>query len=134
VSSDNLCHCGSGKKFKECCMKLKCPREYFDISMDPTTKRNSSTIVFRNGKYEELPKVSLAMIVYAVDSKYIYNEHRDFLKRLDAIPSLQEHRRRLNHKLSAVRYHLDNLKKEEDDWIKHYTSSIGGVERVAMLL
>jgi hypothetical protein len=61
-------------------MKLKCPREYFDISVDPTTKRNSSTIVFRNGKYEELPKVSLTMIVYAVDSKYVYNEHRDFLK------------------------------------------------------
>jgi hypothetical protein len=107
-------------------MKLQWPREYFDIPVNPDTPRNSITVGFRNGKCEEFPGVSLAMTVCAVDSKYVYIEIVDLLKQLDGIS--QEHQRRLNHKLSAIRYHLDNFKKEEDDWIKHYTTSIGGGE------
>jgi hypothetical protein len=34
----------------------------------------------------------------------------------------------LKHKLSAIRYHSDNFKKEEDDWIERYKTSIVGGE------
>lgn len=103
MHSDDLCHCGSGKKFNECCMKLQWPRDYFDIPVNPTIPRSSTTVVFRNGKCEELSGVSLAMTVYAADSRYVYTDVIDLLKQLDGITHLQEHQRRLNHKLSAIR-------------------------------
>lgn len=34
----------------------------------------------------------------------------------------------MKHKLSAIRYHSDNFKKEEDDWIERYKTSIVGGE------
>lgn len=94
------CHCGSGKKFKKCHMKLQRPREYFEVPINPATPTGSAVVEFtKNGKWEKIPHVLLAMIVYVVDPKYVYNDVVGLLKPLSSMAYLQEQQRRLNHKL-----------------------------------
>ena len=107
------CHCGSGKKFKECHMKSQWPREYFEVPINPATPTGSTVVEYRNGKWEKIPGISLAMTVYVVDPQYVYNDVVDLLKPLSSMTFLQEQQRRLNHKLSAIMYHSINFKKEE---------------------
>jgi hypothetical protein len=106
-------------------MKMEWPKEYFVIHVNRSTPRGSTAIAgLKNGKVEELPGVSLDMTVYVVDPKYVYEDVIDIINPLSNVTYLQEYQRRLKHKLSAIRYHSDNFKKEEDDWIERYKTSI----------
>jgi hypothetical protein len=53
ILRDEECPCGSGKKFKECHMKQEWPREYFDIRIDPLAPRGSTTVTYKDDKWEE---------------------------------------------------------------------------------
>lgn len=101
-------------------MKREWPREYIVIRLEPSAPRGSTAVAYRDGKYEEMPGVSLGMTLYVVDPKYDYEDVIDLIKPLTSLTNLQEYQRRLKHKLSAIRYHSDNFKKEEDDWIERY--------------
>ena len=79
------CHCGSGKKFKECHMKSQWPREYFEVPINPATPTGSTVVEYRNGKWEKIPGISLAMTVYVVDPQYVYNDVVDLLKPLSSM-------------------------------------------------
>jgi hypothetical protein len=68
------------------------------------------------------------MTVYVVDPKYDYTDVNEVISLLSSKPELNESQRRLKHKLSAVRYHLDNFRREENDWINKYKTSIAGGE------
>jgi hypothetical protein len=128
ILRDEECPCGSKKKFKDCHMKNEWPREYFEIRLEPSASKGSTAVAYRDGKWEEMPGVSLAMTVYVIDPKYDYADVIDVIKPLSKLAHLQEYQRRLKHKLSAIRYHSDSFKKEEDDWIERYKTSITGGE------
>jgi hypothetical protein len=68
------------------------------------------------------------MTVYVTDPKYNYEDVIDLITPLSNLAHLKEYQRRLKHKLSAIRYHSDSFKKEEDDWIERYKTSIVGGE------
>jgi hypothetical protein len=39
-------------------MKKEWPKEYFVIHINPSTLRGSTTVAYRDGKWEEIPGVS----------------------------------------------------------------------------
>jgi hypothetical protein len=124
------CYCGSGKEYMICHMVSHWPKEYFDVPINPSAPRGSVAVTFRNGKWEEMPGISLGMSLEIVDSKYVYDDINDVIRELSNKLFSQQDRLRLNHKLSAIRYHSDNFKREEEDQIKRFRTSITGGESV----
>jgi hypothetical protein len=61
-------------------MKKEWPKEYFVIHINPSTPRGSTTVAYRDGKWEEIPGVSLDMTVYVTDTKYNYEDVIDLIK------------------------------------------------------
>lgn len=107
ILRNDPCFCGSGKEFKSCHLNSAYTKEYFDFYVNPSAPRGSTTVTFRNGRWEEIPGLSLEMTVYVVDPKYDYTDVNEVISLLSSKPELNESQRRLKHKLSAVRYHLD---------------------------
>ena len=66
-------------------MKSQWPREYFEVRINPATPTGSTVVEYRNGKWENIPGISLAMTVYVVDPQYVYNDVVDLLKPLSSM-------------------------------------------------
>ena len=102
VSRNAPCPCGSGKKYKNCCL----PKER-TLSVQPSNKRE--VIDWHLEGYEDSDEAIEGLFARTISST---SEHR----RDDLTKKLHD----CKHKLYAVRYHLKAIKREIDERIADF--------------
>ncbi len=115
VGRNDPCPCNSGKKFKNCHMKMFEPRDFFEISVKKGNKADHH-LQSSDGKNWEKASGVIALQVWYKEKTYpeindtigiLYNkipENREILK---------SRANRLVHKLEGIKYHLDNFVEHE---------------------
>lgn len=130
LGRNDPCYCNSGKKYKYCHMKPFLPKEFFNVHVTQGNP-DPSHMAYRDGVWHQEPGI-LEMTVWFTDKEYEYGEISDILSPVanlkhDSASHLKERVNKLHHKLSAIKFHSDNFKKEEDDKIRQFMSSYHGV-------
>lgn len=141
IGRNDPCPCGSGKKYKNCCYPDKTsawktaePHEspHFTVRPKKTPEPITNHDVSRDGgkTWESRPGL-LAAQIYCKAPKDIDEKIRKIIEPMlhdistssisDAVKKdLQERIRNVDHKLHAVKYHLNNYEQAEGDKIEEF--------------
>jgi len=141
IGRNDPCPCGSGKKYKNCCYPNKAkawktaePHEspHFTVTPKETPEPITSHDVFHDDSktWESRPGL-LAARIYCKAPKDIDEKIRKIIEptlhdiNTSSISAavkkdLQERIRNVDHKLHAVRYHLNNYEQTENDRIEEF--------------
>jgi hypothetical protein len=144
IGRNEPCPCGSGKKYKNCCYPSKTnawkttgPHESPAFSVKPTQTPEPIThhgISSNGGKTWESKPGLLSARVYGRDSKDIDGTISKMTKSvsssinaLNLSPSVKQdlvkRTHDVDHKLYAVKYHLNNYEQAENDKIKQFSEN-----------
>jgi len=127
VGRNDPCPCGSGKKYKKCCMNKNqkfpfLPLESFKVPYSETLEppdpkfKSKDGVLFLDGKYM-MPQLQLVTVLTDLAKSEI-DELHNIAPRNDLIAQYG-----LNiciHKLYAVRYHSENFAREEQTQIQKF--------------
>ena len=135
------CPCGNGKKYKNCCYpdktrawKTAGPHEspHFTVTPKETPEPITNHVVYRDGSktWESRPGL-LAARIYCTAPKDIDEKIMKIIGPMlhdistssisDAVKKdLQKRIRNVDHKLHAVKYHLNNYEQAESDKIEEF--------------
>jgi hypothetical protein len=123
------CPCGSGKKYKNCCLpkdqgKRITPIESFKVKLKKKTEIVDYHLESKNGRTWEKKPGSLLLRIHYRPDKTLNKEIGELFQEVTKGKSnLTYHIGFCNHKLYAVRYHIDNFSSEEHEQIEKYEAN-----------
>jgi hypothetical protein len=127
IGRNDPCPCGSGKKYKNCCLRKDQRRRLFPIeSFKVKPKKKPEVVDYHiesknGGKTWEKKPGGLLVRLHLRPEKTMNKEIEELFKeaRKDKF-NLTRELGFCNHKLYAVRYHLDNFGSEEQAQVKKF--------------
>lgn len=144
IGRNELCPCGSGKKYKHCCYpdktrvwKTADSHEIPGFTVKPTETPEpilNHVVFYDGGKTWKAQPGLLAARISCIDPKNIDETisiiSKSMISKIDTInPSdnikqeLIKYIHEVDHKLHAVKYHLNNYEQAENDRIKEFSKN-----------
>jgi len=129
IGRNDPCFCGSGLKYKKCHgTTLKSPLPwagggFFKMEVEEIKKPSAKVMIFKKGKWEEVPRVQPLLSLTYSDDRYKNEDIEKLSTKIQAKlitgkfsnnnVEIQNPLTEVKHKLYAVNYHLKELIEEE---------------------